>query len=117
MKNYEVRGNEVSFLQPSFFKPLTAGMTDGQTHGQMDEWTDRHYKDALGLLVQNEKLKLSKGYYHNSAKIKESCNEISFLMSVLTMFNIVRTVQKKNENKKRSSILYYSILYIAVEES
>ena len=51
------------------------------------------------------------GYYHNSAKIKESCNEISFLMSVLTMFNIVRTVQKKNENKKRISILYYSILF------
>ena len=77
----------------------------------MDGQTDRHYKGALGLLVQNEKLKLSEGYYHNCAKIKESCNEISFLMSVLTVFNIVRTVQKKNENKKRISILFYSILF------
>ena len=83
-----------------------------QTNRQMDEWTDRHYKDALGLLIQNEKSKLSKGYYHYSAKIKESSNEISFVMSVLTiMFNIVRTVQKKNENKKRISILYYTILF------
>ena len=65
-------GTKLVFYNLVFFKPLTAGMTDGQTHGQMDEWTDRHYKDALGLLVQNEKSKLSMGYYHNSAKIKES---------------------------------------------
>ena len=99
------------FFTTQFFKPLTAGVADTQTNRQMDEWTDRHYKDALGLLVQNEKLKLSKGYYHNCAKIKESCNEISFVMSVPTVFNIVRTVQQKNENKKRSSILYYYILF------
>ena len=77
----------------------------------MDGQTDRHYIGALGLLIQNENFKLSKGYYHNSANIKESSNDTSFVMFVLTVFNIVRTVQKKNEKKKRSSILYYSILF------
>ena len=95
-------------------------MTDGQTDRLMDEWIDRHYKGALGLLVQNENFKLSKGYYHNSAKIKErelQWNIVRDVRSDYVQYRENSTIEKWKQEKNFYFILFHSILYIAVEES
>ena len=52
-------GAELSFLQPIFFNPLSAGMTDRQTDRrtdghidrQIDTQTNRDYKGVLGIKI------------------------------------------------------------------